>query len=260
MPRSGTSWISQIWDSHPNVRFRLSPLFSYAFKNAVNEDSTSQEWNNFLNKVCEARDDFMDQGYRRRDGDYPIFTNKSNTPSHLLIKDTRYHNLTEAFLENVLDSILLYIVRHPCGAINSWLNCSGEFPKQANPHDEWLTGNCRKTGKEEFWGFKDWMTVTQQYLDMKERYPDRVLIIQYEDIVQKPIKKTENMFAFSGLKLHNQTIQFLDYSQDFHNEREYSVFKNKNVIYRWKDELNVEIAKKIMNSLRGTRLEVFTKC
>ena len=32
VPRSGTSWLGQILDSSPKVRYKFQPLFSYAFK------------------------------------------------------------------------------------------------------------------------------------------------------------------------------------------------------------------------------------
>ena len=43
-PRSGTSWLAQIIDSSPNVRHRFQPIFSYAFKNAVNQHSTKEDF------------------------------------------------------------------------------------------------------------------------------------------------------------------------------------------------------------------------
>mgnify|MGYP000598251825 FL=1 len=61
MPRSGTSWLSQIFDSHPNVSFKLSPLFSYEFKNRVNERSTLKEWMQFFEEVSASDDEFVNQ-------------------------------------------------------------------------------------------------------------------------------------------------------------------------------------------------------
>ena len=70
MPRSGTSWLSQIFDSHPDTKFKLSPLFSYAFKNAVNIESSKKEWLKFLDGIVSPG--------------YPIFT------SFLLSKRNSY--------------------------------------------------------------------------------------------------------------------------------------------------------------------------
>ena len=39
--RSGTSWLGQIFDSSPEVRYSFQPLFSYEFKNRVNENVTT---------------------------------------------------------------------------------------------------------------------------------------------------------------------------------------------------------------------------
>lgn len=257
MPRSGTSWLSQIFDSHPNVKFKLSPLFSYAFKNAMNINSTRQEWIDFFHKVYKTEDIFMDQEYRRKKGEYPIFKEKYKNPKYIVIKDTRYHNLTERIIEILPEVKFIHIVRHPCGAINSWLRAPREFPKDANPLKEWKTGDCRKTGSEEFWGFNDWKNFTMMYLELMEQFPARVLVIHYEQLVDNSLKITKKMFDFVGLEMNPQTAKFLKNSQASHIYNEYAVFKNKNVKYKWKRQLNPKIISEIYSVLKGTPLEKF---
>ena len=48
VPRSGTSWLGQIFDSCPDVIYKYQPLFSYAFKNRLNMQSSFDEISNFL--------------------------------------------------------------------------------------------------------------------------------------------------------------------------------------------------------------------
>src|SRR5690606_40577357 len=43
-PRSGTSWLGQVFNSHPQVQYRYQPLFSYAFKGRVGAHSSRQEF------------------------------------------------------------------------------------------------------------------------------------------------------------------------------------------------------------------------
>ena len=111
MPRSGTSWASQIFDSCPSVRFRLSPLFSYEFKNQLNEKSSRDEWLQLLRKAYNSSNDFMNQTERRTRGQYPIFANKSEKPPVLVVKDTRFHNLTIPMIRELDDLKVIAVVR-----------------------------------------------------------------------------------------------------------------------------------------------------
>ena len=150
MPRSGTSWLGQIFDSHPDTKYRLAPLFSFAFKNYVDENSSREDWIDFFRKVYSMDgDSFLEQTDRRKKNQYPVFNNKNTNPGILVLKHTRYHNLTNHLLDIFPEIKIIHIVRNPCAVINSWLSVSREFPKDADPLKEWQTGNCRKTGPED---------------------------------------------------------------------------------------------------------------
>jgi hypothetical protein len=257
MPRSGTSWLSQIFDSHPDVRFRLSPLFSYEFKNQLDENSDPKAWEEVLNGAYRSTNEFMDQTRRRNSGEYPVFPEKNSDPSLLVIKDTRFHNLNRRALELLSDLRMVVIVRHPCGAIHSWLTSRGEFPRDANPLLEWRSGKCRKTGYGEFWGFDDWKQVTRNHLALALDYPGRVRIQSYEELTASPTKEVEQLFAFAGLNVSQQTSEFLSGSHNRHIATDYAVFKNPSVAQRWKSELQPQIRDEIYAELQGTDLALF---
>lgn len=257
MPRSGTSWLSQIFDSHPDVRFRLSPLFSYEFKNQLKENSTKDAWEAILHGAYESSNEFMDQTRRRTSGEYPVFASKNDQPSRLVVKDTRFHNLTRHALNLLPKLAVVAIIRHPCGAIHSWLTSRGEFPAEADPMLEWRSGSCRKSGYGEFWGFEDWKLVTTEHLALAEQFPDRVLIQRYEDLVAEPVTQVERLFSFAGLQLESQVLEFLAASQSQHIATDYAVFKDPSVSHRWMAELQPIIRDQIVSELRGTKLERF---
>lgn len=257
MPRSGTSWLGQIFNSHPDVRFRLSPLFSYAFKDFVNEYSLRVEWVEFLRKVYYFRTDpFMEQLDRKKAGDYPVFEKKHEHPSFLVIKETRYHNLTTCILKLLPEIKFVFIIRNPCAAIYSWLNAPKEFPLKDDPMKYWRNGHNRKTGPEEFWGFDDWIKLTKLYTSLQKAYPKHIFIQRYEDLVKDPFAATKAMFRFTGLgKVPNQTNEFLCRSQKIHLGNEYAVFKAKEeMLGKWKGKLHKEIQREIEESLRGTEM------
>lgn len=256
MPRSGTSWLGQIIDSSPNVAYRLEPIFSYAFKNAVDEKSSREDYRTFFNNIYNSRDDFLLQTEKRKSGIYPTFAKKDN-PEFLAFKTTRFHHLMENMLGYFSNLKIISIVRHPCGAINSWLNTPREFPATADPFQEWKTGKCRKTAKEEFWGFNDWKKVTTLHLKLERKYSHQFKIIRYEDLVENTIEKTKKLFEFTKIKLEQQTIDFIQKCHDRHDEDSYSVFKRKQVVENWKMTLNQTIQNQIFAELKRTPLKKF---
>lgn len=260
MPRSGTSWLSQIFDSHAKVRFRLAPLFSYAFKDYVNEQSSQSEWLEFFKKVNKHEgDEFMEQLYRKRAGEYPVFNTKADQPSFLVIKETRYHNLTTRILELLPEVKFVFLIRNPCAAIYSWLSTPREFPQKDDPMEYWRNGMNRKTGPEEFWGFDDWVKLTEMYTELMEKYPERVFIQRYEDLVREPLGATRNMFQFTGLgEVPKQSIEFLVQSHSTNKAGAYAVFKRQEeVLEKWKTGLPHEIRSEIKRELEGTKFEKY---
>lgn len=257
MPRSGTSWLSQIIDSSPDVRFRLSPLFSYAFKGQLGETSPREEYDRVFRGAYQLDDEFMTQRRHRQAENYPTFAVKSPAPRYLFIKDTRYHNLIETLLRYYDDMKMVCIVRHPCGTISSWLNTPKEFPRTADPAQEWRHARCRKTAPEEFWGFEDWKTVTRLHMRMAQEYPERVRLLRYESLVVNAVEETRALFSFLGLTYTAQTEAFVVESQGKHVDDTHAVYKHPRVKDRWRDQLPRPIQEEILAEVRGTNLERF---
>ncbi|MCW2308634.1 aminotransferase class I/II-fold pyridoxal phosphate-dependent enzyme [Rhodobium gokarnense] len=257
MPRSGTNWASQIFASHPDVRLKFCPLFSYPFKNACDENSTADDWNKLFEAVYTTSDAYLDQEYLRKDGLLPTFEEKSDAPSVLCIKSTRYHHLLPNLLDLVPELHLVVLVRNPAASIHSWLTNPHEFPDGADPATEWRSGACRKTGTGEFWGFDDWKAVTRQQLALARARPDRVTVVVYEDLVRDAGGETARLFDRLGLDLHPQTSAFLTASQSSNKSHKRAVFKDPNVSERWTGEIDPEIRYTIGRELVGTPLARF---
>jgi len=117
MPRSGTTWLSQVFASAPSVRLKFCPLFSYEFKNVLNEQSTSEQWQQLFNDVYNTESEYLDQEYLRKKGLVPAFTERAESPDHLVIKSTRFHNLVPHILALHPSIKFVHIVRHPCASI-----------------------------------------------------------------------------------------------------------------------------------------------
>ena len=257
VPRSGTSWLGQIIESSPDVIYRFQPIFSYAFKEAVNVDSAKEDYERFFAGIYESSDDFLHQKDKREAGLYPTFIKKDH-PEYLVFKINRYQYLLSKMLYYFKNLKLIGIVRHPCGVINSWLKNHKEFPQDADPMKEWRFGACRNKGRaEEYFGFYKWKEVAHFYLDLKDKYPNQVNIIKYEELVNDPISLTKHILNFIGLDYVEQTETFLYECHSVHKDNPYAVFKDKTVMDKWISELDPYISNEIICEIEGTRLERF---
>ncbi|MFC1778222.1 sulfotransferase [Pseudomonadota bacterium] len=257
MPRSGTTWLSQIFASSPDVRLKFCPLFSYEFKNALDESSSASQWEGLFIDLYETNSEFLDQEHLRKHGLVPTFEEKKENPKHLIIKSTRFHNLIPYILRLNESIRFVHIVRHPCATIYSWINTPREFPGHANHLEEWRTGECRKIGPGEFWGFDDWKHVTTQALKLSNQYPDRYKVIRYESLVKNTQRVTEELFQFFQIPLEKQTLDFIAFSQSKHDKNKHSVFKVPKLKERWEGLLDPSIVSECINDVRDTELEQF---
>lgn len=257
MPRSGTNWFAQIFASHPDVRLKLCPLFSYEFKNACDESSSPDAWRTLFRQVYRTPGEYLDQEYLRRDGLVPQFPVRNSSPPWLAIKSTRYHQLTEGLLAKRPELLFVAIVRNPCATLHSWLSNPLEFPSGADPMTEWRTGACRKTGPSEFWGFEDWKFVTRLFLRLAQEYPDRFLLVRNEDFVADAERQVRGLFDRLGLGFTDQTAAFLRDSHAHHDGHARSVFKAPATLERWRRELPAAIAAAVAADLDGTDLGGF---
>ncbi|WP_155302831.1 sulfotransferase family protein [Desulfosarcina widdelii] len=259
MPRSGTNWISQIFASCPDVRLKLCPLFSYEFKNEMNSGSTSAEWRDFFRRVYKTPSEYMDQIYLRKQGRniLPEFNDRHHSPHNLVIKSTRFHHLNEFIIQRNPGLFFVGIVRHPCAALHSWLDNPLEFPADCDPVHHWRSGACRKTSEEEFWGFEDWKRVASDFLEYEKNYPNRFVVLSYNQLVQNPKRVIKPIFERTGLAWTEQTGSFLIESQKRHCDHKRSVFKDKTVMNRWEQALSKDIAREILSEVRGTPMERF---
>lgn len=260
VPRSGTSWLGQIIDSSPNVAYRFQPLFSYAFKDALDMNSSREDYETFFQGIYKSDDEFLLQNDKRESDIYPEFDKKARNPKKLAFKTCRYQYLLIKMLKYFDRLKVVGIVRHPCGVINSWINNPKEYPKDCDPEQDWRFATCKNQGRiEEFFGFYKWKEVSHLYLDLKQKFPEQMYIIQYEDLVERQKNVAENLFDFLDLRFTRQTKRFLAESNSVHKDGPFSVYKDKSVKNKWKRNLDSIIANEIVEEVQDTRLERFLK-
>lgn len=234
MPRSGTTWLSQIFESAPQCVVRLSPPYAYDYRGRLDINSDGNEWCDVLRETINTKDPFLTQNWRRETGELTRFDKDLRQADYIAVKDTRFHDLYISAMAKLPRARLIYIVRHPAATLASWRSCK-EFPSDANFEQEWRSGQCRKIeGDGEFWGFDDWLALTKSYFAAAKADPKRYLVVRYESLVTDARPTVERMFHFCGFDAPPETISFLEQSQSNHDPRPYSVLKGRAEPNAWR--------------------------
>jgi hypothetical protein len=250
VPRSGSSWIAQIFNSVPEVCYRYQPLFSYAFKNALNMNSTKTEIVGFFESISRSSDSFLLQEEQVKTGGYPSF--KKALPACCVYKEVRFHHILENLLAEDDELIAIGIVRNPLAVIYSWLNAPKEFRRDLGWDElqEWRNAPSKNAGKpEEFNGYEKWKEVARLFLRLQERFSSRFYLVHYDRFVSQPVEATQSVFDFCGIEMHEQTLRFLQESSSSSSDDAYSVFRNANRAPTWKTMLNPKIREAIVEDL-----------
>lgn len=257
VPRSGTSWLGQIFNSHPYVAFRLQPLFSYTHKGRLNENSSAQEIDDFFIEILNSSDSFtlMQDAYYHKS--YPNFI-KSAESTHIVFKETRYLNIMENMLSKCPQITIIGIVRDPRSVLASWVEAPKEFDAEWDIIKEWRWAPKKNAGKaEEFYGYEKWKQSARDFLRFAQDFPEQFRLVQYERLVNDPLTETHQLFQFCGLDVETQTTRFISDSRKRHDDDAYSVYRSKAGGQRWMEVLPYEITQTILADLDSTSLADF---
>jgi len=259
VPRSGSSWIGQIFNSSPDINFKFQPLFSYAFKDYLSETSSKEEINSFFEKIALSDDPFLLQQEKIDKGIYPAFK-KSVQKTHIVYKEVRYHHILENMLKVDSDVIVVGIVRSPYAVVKSFLNAPREFRKDLGWDElaEWRYAKKKNLDRsEEFNGYEKWKEVVLLFQKLKKQYPNRFCFVKYDALLTNTLEEVESIFNFCGIPLQDQTRSFLLQSTQINQEDAYSVYKKKTVDDGWKEKLNSTIIDEISKDLKISSLEEY---
>ena len=262
VPRSGSTWVGQIFNSHPDVAYRYQPLFSYAFKDRLDECSRLPVINQFFWDLLDSKDKFLLQVEEGNMSKRAVNFEKSNNPTHVVYKEVRYHHILKNLLKRDPDIRIVGLVRNPLAVINSWQRSPREFRKDLgwDLMEEWRYANKKNMHRiEEFYGFVKWKAASKLFLRLKKEFPNNFYLLKYNDLLSDTLGHVARVFAFCQLDMSESTRKFLDESRSQNDADEYSVFKSHVVDNEWEKELDHRIVEEIVNELTGTELEQFLK-
>ena len=225
VPRSGSTWLGEIFNSHGDVKYCFQPLFSYKLKGFLTENSSCDDIDDFYNLLSETEDDFINQKIERKSKNLPIFK-KSLIPSHIVYKEVRYHYILDNMLRKHRDLKLILLVRDPVMVMNSWINAPKEFDSTWSVSEQILSAAAKNMeAKENFYGLNAWIKTTKKFEYLAKKHPSKVYLLNYEHLKKDPMAKTKEIFNFCNLDLQDSTINFIKQSQVENVEDPYSVFR-----------------------------------
>jgi hypothetical protein len=226
VPRSGSTWLGEILNSNPKVKYCYQPLFSYRYKDFLNESSSEQDIEKFFSLLYRTDDEFICQINTRNQGILPSFE-KSNAISHTVYKEVRYNHIVENLLEKSADIKLIFLIRNPIEVINSWVNAPKEFNPIWNIEDQFFSGELKNMArKENNYGLDAWIKTTKKYEDLSRKFEDRVVLISYSMLKYNLRPTVELIYNFCDLKFSHSTSKFLKKSTSIEINDIYSVFRS----------------------------------
>ena len=258
VPRSGTSWLGHIFNSHPDVALRFQPLFSFGHKNKLSEGSSAAEIRAFFEKIRCTQDAFtlMATETQRH---YPKFK-KAAQPSHIVFKETRYLHIIENMLDQCGEVKILGIVRNPLAVIASWVSAPKEFDPGWSIIEEWRLASKKNQGRpEEFFGFDKWKEAAEAFLRFKAKFPQQFRLVIYDELNRSPLSVTKELFDFCGIEICDPVREFLIASKARHEADPYSVFRGKATDNNWQGVLSPAIVSRVLAELEHTPLDIFLK-
>jgi len=260
VPRSGSTWLGNIINSHPQVSFKYQPLFSYAFKDYLNCESSNEKINAFFNEIRLSNDEFINQKKGIEKGIIPILK-KDKMITHTCYKEVRYHHILKNMLQQCKDVKVVLLIRNPLAVLQSWYQAPKEFKSEYGWvfEEEWLDAPKKNLKRpEEFNGYNKWKEAANLFLKHKNDFPNRVHLVTYSDLLKNITEEVRKIFEFVNLKLGSQTYKFIESSISFTQQDAYSVYKKKQVDDSWK-QLPGHIIDYITDDLKNTILEQFIR-
>ena len=255
VPRTGSTWIGELFNSSPHVCYRFQPLFSYALKGYLNESSTSTQVDAFYDELLANEDVFLSQCDTRLSGKLPTF--EKNKITHVGYKEVRYHNILPNLIRRSKDVKFFLIQRNPFSVVNSWLNAPREFRADLgwNPLHEWRYALKKNLNRpEEFNGYEKWKEAALLFHYLSKQYPEQVMILRYDELLTNTEAVVRRAFEFIGLDYTNQSDDFIKGNRRADDDA-YSIHRRGQTDGAWKLELDKKIISAISDDLAGSDLE-----
>lgn len=258
VPRSGSSWVGAVLASSPSIKYRFQPNFAYTFPFTINNESTEVEINRFLDELSKTNDPFV-TGQLRIDGTHAEFSPEEPRNEQFTVWK-EVHNLTVAeALLRLQKSKLIALIRNPYGVLASWKQSKKEFNSDWDFRKEWYHGQSKNSEyRGSYFGFAKWVEATQLFFRLQEEFPDDVIIIRYEDLIQDPLLRFESLYNKIEIPFTEPVKSFIQESRSRTSKSQYGVHNSKKVDDKWMSVLPDNVVEQIRIELADLDMMDFT--
>lgn len=224
-PRSGTSWIGQIFNSAPQVAYRFQPFFAYAFRQRIDHARTAGDFDDILRDIALSDDAYILQAGERRLARREVDFVKSE-PEVMVYKEVRFHHLLP-ILMGVERFKGVGIVRDPIDVLSSWIKAPREFDPTWSVEEEWRSAPRKNCGRpEEFYGYEGWKRAALLFQDLQAAEPRRFRLLSYDALLRQPMATLTALFEALELRMSDQVADFVERSMTTGDDDPYGVFRD----------------------------------
>lgn len=252
-PRSGSTWLQAVLESHPNITTRFQPLFSYQFKGLVNDKTTVEQFDQFVSDLYTTDDPFIlsKSEFHIKNG-ITLPLEKKGDLTTMVMKNVHNHNRLETMIKLSPNIKVIALVRHPCGTVNSYINSKSEY------YGDWKTGLVKNKTEDDFWGYDGWKRCVNILMKLKKEYPSNILFVQYERLVENYSLEFQKLFDFIGLNFDSSVVEFINKSRKPSTVKsDYTIYRDSSVSRKWVNSLDPNIIRFILDDVKGTVYETF---
>lgn len=236
VPRSGSTWLGEIINSCPEVKYKFQPNFAYSFEHELTDYSTQSEIETFFEKLYNTDDAFIN-GNLSISGQQKTYNFDKRDITTLCFKETHFLNIIENLLKSSSIKVV-GLVRSPFAVINSWLNIPKEFKPEWDISQEWEKAERKNKGlKTHYFGYDKWKEASFLFLKLRAFYPNQFYLMNYDDLITDIDSQVKMLFQFLEMPYTSQTVDFITQSSLSQNDDAYSVFKQKRNDLGWQSSL-----------------------
>jgi hypothetical protein len=288
-PRSGTTWLAKIFDSHPDVLYRHEPDEVVPASGSIEQDVAG--WIRQRNARTAGKRPFFRKSWQtapawllrsslvygeaaaERIGfpGWPLPDLRDLRRAKVVIKSVRLSTGIGAFAQAFPNGRAVLIVRHPCGQIASVMQGARDRrfalaePGTDMPFDEAAAvtfAAAYGVGEPAFQRLPDAAKYAWSWRAFNEPAwlaisgLSNAMVVVYEDLCAKPQAQAWTILAFAGLQLHSQTEAFLARSTRFDRAAGYYAVMRNSVAAaeRWRTAMAVEDQAAVNSVVRGSPL------
>lgn len=229
MPRSGSSLLSQLIESDETTAVRLSPFFSYKYRDISHSIRSEADVAAWANELIHSKDDFVTQATAKKKGYFPSERNISVEKRILYVKDTRnFHDYIRLFF--LCDEVnIVFLTRQLSQQLKSWVQ-SPEWKDLEYNSENLIYASQRKgledNASDEYWGVADNFFFKRLSGDFVHKYPKRCVQLNYDELISGELSKLLIVDPDLNLTRVINRLELLS-SKETTDRSPYSVFRKR---------------------------------